>query len=72
MQDEQRSLSTIKTMSVWELLKDRCVRWQVITIAVVNISMQLSGIDAVSEEKHRWASLVLVRLLLFWMYKHCS
>lgn len=47
MQEEQRSLSSIQTISVRSLLMDRCVRWQVITIVVVNISMQLSGIDAV-------------------------
>ncbi|XP_008316045.1 solute carrier family 2, facilitated glucose transporter member 9-like [Cynoglossus semilaevis] len=47
MQEEQRSLSSIKTISVWGLLLDRTVRWQVITIIVVNISMQLSGIDAI-------------------------
>lgn len=48
MQEEQRSLSSIQTISVWGLLTDCCVRWQVITVAVVNIGMQLSGIDAVS------------------------
>lgn len=48
MQEEQRSLSSIQTISVRGLLMDRSVRWQVITIAVVNIGMQLSGIDAVS------------------------
>ncbi|KAF7663403.1 hypothetical protein LDENG_00211440 [Lucifuga dentata] len=47
MQEEQRSLSSVRTISVRGLLLDRCVRWQVITIIVVNISMQLSGIDAV-------------------------
>ncbi|XP_036958852.1 solute carrier family 2 member 15b [Acanthopagrus latus] len=47
MQEEQRSLSSIETISVRGLLKDRCVRWQVITIIVVNIGMQLSGIDAI-------------------------
>eukprot|EP00064_Thunnus_orientalis_P016723 superscaffoldBa00003378_g16794 len=46
MQEEQRSLSSIQTISVRGLLMDRCVRWQVITIVVVNIGMQLSGIDA--------------------------
>lgn len=49
MQEEQRSLSSIDTISVRGLLMDRCVRWQVITIMVVNIGMQLSGIDAVRE-----------------------
>lgn len=48
MQEEQRSLSSIQTLSVGRLLMDSCVRWQVITIVVVNIGMQLSGIDAVS------------------------
>lgn len=48
MQEELRSLSSIQTVSVCGLLTDRCVRWQLITIAVVNIGMQLSGIDAVS------------------------
>lgn len=48
MQEEQDSLSSIVSISVWGLLTDRCVRWQVITIAVVNMGMQLSGIDAVS------------------------
>uniref|UniRef100_A0A3B4BHN0 Solute carrier family 2, facilitated glucose transporter member 5 n=1 Tax=Periophthalmus magnuspinnatus TaxID=409849 RepID=A0A3B4BHN0_9GOBI len=47
MQEEQRSLTSIETISVCGLLKDRCVRWQVITIIVVNIGMQLSGIDAI-------------------------
>ncbi|TKS69116.1 Solute carrier family 2, facilitated glucose transporter member 5 [Collichthys lucidus] len=47
MQEEQRSLSSIDTISVRGLLIDRCVRWQVVTIVVVNIGMQLSGIDAI-------------------------
>ncbi|XP_051940340.1 solute carrier family 2 member 15b [Hippocampus zosterae] len=47
MQEEQRSLSSIQTVSVWGLLTDVCVRWQVITIVVANIGMQLSGIDAI-------------------------
>ncbi|KAK5866497.1 hypothetical protein PBY51_020685 [Eleginops maclovinus] len=47
MQEEQRSLSSVQTISVLGLLRDRCVRWQVITIVVLNIGMQLSGIDAI-------------------------
>ncbi|XP_024861836.1 solute carrier family 2 member 15b isoform X2 [Kryptolebias marmoratus] len=47
MQEEQRSLSSIKTLSVCRLLTDRRVRWQILTIVVVNIGMQLSGIDAI-------------------------
>uniref|UniRef100_A0A8B9HV80 Solute carrier family 2, facilitated glucose transporter member 5 n=1 Tax=Astyanax mexicanus TaxID=7994 RepID=A0A8B9HV80_ASTMX len=48
MQEEQRSLSSVETVSVWELVRDRSVRWQIITVLVINAGMQLSGIDAVS------------------------
>ncbi|XP_013865643.1 solute carrier family 2 member 15b [Austrofundulus limnaeus] len=47
MQEEQRSLSSVQTLSVCSLLTDRCVRWQVLTIVVLNVGMQLSGIDAI-------------------------
>lgn len=48
MQEEQRSLSSLETLSVWKLLLDDTVRWQVLSVVVINIGMQLSGIDAVS------------------------
>lgn len=77
MQEEQQSLSSIETVSVVGLLKDRCVRWQVITIVVVNIGMQLSGIDAVSgeEEKRSYEGGLVCSLCkgmyvcAFWMHK---
>lgn len=47
MQEEQRSLSSVATLSVWNLLLDDTVRWQVLSVVVINIGMQLSGIDAV-------------------------
>ncbi|XP_031418211.1 solute carrier family 2 member 15b isoform X2 [Clupea harengus] len=47
MQEEQRSLCSVQTLSVLELLRDRSVRWQVLTVMVVNAGMQLSGIDAI-------------------------
>lgn len=47
MQEEQRSLSSLETLSVWKLLLDDSVRWQVLSVVVINIGMQLSGIDAV-------------------------
>ncbi|KAG7229904.1 hypothetical protein INR49_009622 [Caranx melampygus] len=47
MQEEQRSLSSVETLSVWKLLMDDSVRWQVLTVVVINIGMQLSGIDAI-------------------------
>lgn len=48
MQEEQRSLSSVETLSVWKLLRDDTVRWQVLSVVVINVGMQLSGIDAVS------------------------
>lgn len=53
MQEEQRSLSSLETLSVWKLLMDDSVRWQVLSVVVINIGMQLSGIDAVSTQKSR-------------------
>uniref|UniRef100_A0A7N9ALX2 Solute carrier family 2, facilitated glucose transporter member 5 n=1 Tax=Mastacembelus armatus TaxID=205130 RepID=A0A7N9ALX2_9TELE len=47
MQDEQRSLSSVETLSVWKLLQDDTVRWQVLSVVIINIGMQLSGIDAI-------------------------
>ena len=47
MQEEQRSLSSVETLSVWKLLLDDSVRLQVLSVVVINIGMQLSGIDAV-------------------------
>eukprot|EP00064_Thunnus_orientalis_P009998 superscaffoldBa00001314_g10024 len=47
MQEEQRSLSSMETLSVWKLLLDNTVRWQVLSVVVINIGMQLSGIDAI-------------------------
>uniref|UniRef100_A0A6Q2ZJM9 Major facilitator superfamily (MFS) profile domain-containing protein n=1 Tax=Esox lucius TaxID=8010 RepID=A0A6Q2ZJM9_ESOLU len=47
MQEEQRSLSSMETVSVWQLLLDPCVRWQLLSVVVLNIGMQLSGIDAI-------------------------
>ncbi|KAM8852141.1 solute carrier family 2 member 15a isoform 1-T1 [Synchiropus picturatus] len=47
MQEEQRSLSSVETVSMWKLLTDDSVRWQVLSVVVINIGMQLSGIDAI-------------------------
>ncbi|KAH0623809.1 hypothetical protein JD844_006948 [Phrynosoma platyrhinos] len=46
MQEEKRSLASVETVSVWQLLLDRSVRWQVFSVVVINMGMQLSGIDA--------------------------
>lgn len=47
MQEEQRSLFSVETVSVWQLMIDPTVRRQVFSVVVINIGMQLSGIDAV-------------------------
>ncbi|NXD75439.1 GTR9 protein, partial [Halcyon senegalensis] len=47
MKEEQRSLSSMEMVSVWQLLQDRSVRWQTLSVVVVNAGMQLSGIDAI-------------------------
>lgn len=62
MQEEQRSLSSMQTLSVCSLLMDRRVRWQVLTVAVVNIGMQLSGIDAVSLGNPRVAFFIFLSI----------
>ncbi|XP_048406791.2 solute carrier family 2, facilitated glucose transporter member 5-like [Stegostoma tigrinum] len=47
MQEEQRSLTSLETISVFQLIADCSVRWQLISVIVINIGMQLSGIDAI-------------------------
>ncbi|NWS10979.1 GTR9 protein, partial [Pachyramphus minor] len=47
MKEEQRSLSSMEMVSVWQLLRDRSVHWQTLSVVVVNAGMQLSGIDAI-------------------------
>ncbi|XP_051883628.1 solute carrier family 2, facilitated glucose transporter member 5-like [Pristis pectinata] len=47
MQEEQRALASLETITVWQLLTDHSVRWQLASIMVINIGMQLSGIDAI-------------------------
>ncbi|XP_074963816.1 solute carrier family 2, facilitated glucose transporter member 9-like isoform X1 [Phalacrocorax aristotelis] len=47
MKEEQQSLSSMEMVSVWQLLRDRSIRWQTLSVVVMNASMQLSGIDAI-------------------------
>ncbi|XP_017581626.1 PREDICTED: solute carrier family 2, facilitated glucose transporter member 9-like isoform X5 [Corvus brachyrhynchos] len=47
MKEEQQLLSSMEMVSVWQLLRDRSVRWQTLSVVVVNAGMQLSGIDAI-------------------------
>ncbi|XP_069609852.1 solute carrier family 2, facilitated glucose transporter member 9-like isoform X2 [Ranitomeya imitator] len=47
MQEEQQSLTSVKTVSVCQLLMDRTLFWQILSVVVINMGMQLSGIDAI-------------------------
>ncbi|NWU60544.1 GTR9 protein, partial [Pterocles burchelli] len=47
MREEQQSLSSMEMVSVRQLLQDHSVRWQTLSVVVVNAGMQLSGIDAI-------------------------
>ncbi|KAM4703848.1 solute carrier family 2, facilitated glucose transporter member 9-like [Rhinophrynus dorsalis] len=47
MQEEQKSLSSLETVSVLQFLSDRSLFWQIVSIIVLNMGMQLSGIDAI-------------------------
>ncbi|NXX81707.1 GTR9 protein, partial [Urocolius indicus] len=47
MKEEQRSLSSVEMVSVWQLLRDCSVRWQTLSVVVLNAGVQLSGIDAI-------------------------
>ncbi|XP_027655395.2 LOW QUALITY PROTEIN: solute carrier family 2, facilitated glucose transporter member 9-like [Falco cherrug] len=47
MKEEQRSLSSVEMVSIRQLLQDHSVRWQTLSVVVVNAGMQLSGIDAI-------------------------
>lgn len=67
MQEEQRSLSSVETLSVWNLLLDDRVRWQVLSVVVINIGMQLSGIDAVSIPNN-----MIELSVIGWFVKECG
>uniref|UniRef100_A0AAY5ETM1 Solute carrier family 2, facilitated glucose transporter member 5 n=1 Tax=Electrophorus electricus TaxID=8005 RepID=A0AAY5ETM1_ELEEL len=71
MQEEQHFHSSVQTVSVCELLRDRTVRWQVLSVAVVNMGMQLSGIDAVSVW-YRCGCVCDFLLYFYYNSKDCS
>ncbi|KAM9323785.1 solute carrier family 2, facilitated glucose transporter member 9-like [Gastrophryne carolinensis] len=47
IQEEQRSLSSVEVASVCQLVTDRTLFWQTLSVVVINMGMQLSGIDAI-------------------------
>uniref|UniRef100_A0A8C6Q1X1 Solute carrier family 2 member 11b n=1 Tax=Nothobranchius furzeri TaxID=105023 RepID=A0A8C6Q1X1_NOTFU len=46
IQAEKNNLVGFKARKPWELLADRSVRWQVITIILLNAAQQLNGVNA--------------------------
>ncbi|KAM4746188.1 solute carrier family 2, facilitated glucose transporter member 11-like isoform 1-T1 [Anableps anableps] len=46
IQREKDNLVGFKAKKPWELFADRSIRWQVITIIVLNIAQQLNGVNA--------------------------
>ncbi|XP_028318670.1 solute carrier family 2 member 11, like isoform X2 [Gouania willdenowi] len=47
MLEEKAALQCVRSRSVWELIQDQTVRWQLITIVICFITLQFSGITAV-------------------------
>lgn len=47
MMSEQKAIRGEKAKSVWDLLRDRAVRWQLITLFLVVSCMQLIGANVV-------------------------
>lgn len=44
---ERNNLAGLTAKKPWELLRDRSVRWQLLTIVLLNAAQQLNGINAV-------------------------
>ncbi|XP_036954360.1 solute carrier family 2, facilitated glucose transporter member 11b [Acanthopagrus latus] len=44
---ERTNLVGLKANSPWELLRDRSVRWQLLTIILLNTAQQMNGINAI-------------------------
>uniref|UniRef100_A0A7N8WQ49 Solute carrier family 2, facilitated glucose transporter member 5 n=1 Tax=Mastacembelus armatus TaxID=205130 RepID=A0A7N8WQ49_9TELE len=47
IEKEKNNLAGVQTKKPWELLMDRSVRWQLLTIILLNIAQQLNGINAI-------------------------
>lgn len=47
IEKERNNLSGLQAKKPWELFADRSLRWQVLTIMVLNAAQQLNGINAV-------------------------
>ncbi|KAF6718785.1 Solute carrier family 2, facilitated glucose transporter member 5 [Oryzias melastigma] len=47
IQKEKSNLAGFRAKKPWELFADRSVRWQLLTIIVINMAQQLNGVNAV-------------------------
>ena len=47
MESERILALGVQTLKPWELFKDRSLRWQLLTVFVINSAQQLNGINAV-------------------------
>lgn len=47
IEKERNNLSGLQAKKPWELFADRSLRWQVLTIILLNAAQQLNGINAV-------------------------
>ena len=52
MLQEKAALQNVRSHSVMELIRDKSVRWQLITIIFTFTPLQLCGINAVSYMKY--------------------
>lgn len=61
IEKEKNNLIGFKSKKPWELFADRSVRWQLLTIFLLNAAQQLNGINAVCT---RWCSYLLSLTML--------
>ena len=61
MESERILALGVQAKKPWELFKDRTVRWQLLTIFVINSAQQLNGINAVCpNQRHSTNRYVLL------------
>jgi len=68
MEDIQRecfALDGEKPKKPWQLFTDRSVRWQLITVIVMTMGQQLSGINAVRFHTYEWLKELFNFYLVF-------
>lgn len=61
MLQEKVALQNVRSHSVAELIRNRTVRWQLLTIVVAFVTLQLCGISAVSRAERTRGSFATVK-----------